>query len=276
MKILVPTDFSELSKVAVLYAMRLAKKLKADVILLTVINIHSSSASAINWEKLEDELIHLANQDAEKLIREVSAKVKGNLQITFRYVTGSAVDDAVEAFAVKHGVDLVIMGTRGASGLRKVLMGSNATAVINKSSVPVIAVPGATEFRQVKKIVYASDMRNINDEIRTITLFASFFNATVQVLHVMKEDSAERINRKKTKDDLITLSKYSKISFHVVKSDAVADTVDNFVIDQKADMLAMFTHRLDFYEKLFGKSVTREFAFHAQVPLLAFNRTTFL
>ena len=276
MTILVPTDFSKLSKVAVLYAVRVAKKLKADIILLAVINMHSSSASSIQWNKLEDELIKIADQDAEQMIREVKEQIKGKLEITYRYIMGYPVEDMIETFAIDNGIDLIIMGTKGASGLKKVVLGSNATAVINNSSRPVIAVPGETEFKQIKKIVYATDMDNLNEEIKTIAQFASLFNAAVKVFHVIHEDSGKKISRRKITDDLIKLAKYPKISFHISRNDSIADEVDKFVIDQKTDLLAMFTHHLDFYEKLFGRSITRHLAFHARVPLLTFNKTTLL
>ena len=70
------------------------------------------------------------------------------------------------------------------------------------------------------------------------------------------------------------LAGYQKIPHHVLRNDNVAEALNTYITDEQADMLAMFTHKLDFYEKLFGKSVTRQLAFHAQVPLITFNKTT--
>ena len=276
MTILVPTDFSKLSKVAVLYAARIAKKLKADVILLAVIDMNTSAASSIRWGKLQDEIIKTAGQDAEELLEEVRSQVKGNLEIAYHHVIGHPVEDRIEKFAVDNGVDLIVMGTKGASGLKKVVLGTNAAAVIDNSSRPVIVVPGETEFMQIKKIVYASDMTNITEEIETLAKFASIFDAYIRVLHVIPANSKTKISIQKTVADLVQQTKYAKISLKISSSDSIADAVDSFVAEQKADMLAMFTHKLDFYEKLFGKSVTRQQAFHVSVPLLTFNKTTLI
>ena len=276
MTILVPTDFSKLSKVAVLYAARIAKKLKADVILLAVIDMNTSAASSIRWGKLQDEIIKTAGQDAEELLEEVRSQVKGNLEIAYHHVIGHPVEDRIEKFAVDNGVDLIVMGTKGASGLKKVVLGTNAAAVIDNSSRPVIVVPGETEFMQIKKIVYASDMTNISEEIETLAKFASIFDASIRVLHVIPANSKTKISIQKTVADLVQQTKYAKISLKISSSDSIADAVDSFVAEQKADMLAMFTHKLDFYEKLFGKSVTRQQAFHVSVPLLTFNKTTLI
>jgi len=274
MTILVPTDFSKLSKVAVLYAARIAKKLKANVIVLAVITISNSAATSIKWKKLEDEMIKMAKQDADELMEEVRSQIKGKLEIRYQYINGYPIEERIEAYAVENRVDLIVMGTKGASGLKKVIIGSNTASVIGNSSIPVIAVPGETEFKQIKKIVYASDMIHISKEIKTLVRFAGIFNASIRVLHVIPSSSTNKIDIKKTVADLVKHSQYSKISLKVFRNDHIADAVDFFVADQKADMLAMFTHKLVFYEKLFGKSVTRQLSFHARVPLLTFNKTT--
>lgn len=276
MTILVPTDFSKLSKVAVLYAARIAKKLKANVVVLAVISMNTSAATSIKWKKLQDEMIKMAKQDADQLIDEVRSQIKGKLEITYQYINGYPVESRIETYAVENRVDLIVMGTKGASGLKKVIMGSNTASVIGSSSRPVIAVPGETEFKQIKKIVYASDMTNISEEIKTLAMFASTFNASIRVLHVIPFNSTKKIDIKKNVAELIKQAKYSKISLTVSRNDRIIDAVDHFVEDQKADLLAMFTHKLDFFEKFFGLGVTRQLAFHARVPLLSFNKTTLI
>lgn len=276
MKILTPTDFSALSKVAVQYAIRLAEKLNAEVILLAVVNTNSYAHTSINWKKLEDEMITIAQQDANQLIAEIKAEMGDSVKVSYENILGFPVEDMIENFVVNNDIDMIVMGTKGATGVKKVLMGSNAAAIIDNSSVPVIAVPGETSFTAIRKIVYSSDLVNASEEIQTLAMFADLFDAEIQVLHVLPTDSAKQIDVEKTLSELIRTAKYEKISFHILKNDHIAEEVDAFVVHHKADMLAMFTHKLDFYEKLFGRSVTRQMAFHAHVPLLTFNKTLLL
>ena len=275
MTILVPTDFSKLSKVAVLYAVQIAKKLKADIILLAVINAASSSRALPKWKRLEEEMVIMAKDDAEQLISEIKKGIKGKIEISYRYILGFPVEDMIETFVTDNGVDMIVMGTKGASGLKKVVMGSNAAAVIDNSSVPVIAIPENAEYKTISKIAYASDLFNLHEEIKMVALFARLFDATVQVLHILPADSAKKVD-KTMETDLIKISKYQKIAYHVLRNDSIVDALNTYIIDEQVDMLAMFTHKLDFYEKLFGKSVTRQLTFHAQVPLITFNKTTLL
>lgn len=273
--ILVPTDFSRLSKVAVSYAIGLAKKIDAKIMLLSVVNGSASSKALMSWKKFEESMIKTAQQDADQLIGEFKVE-KGKLDISYRHVVGFPVVDKIEQFAVKNEVDLIVMGSKGATGLKKIMMGSNAAAVIDNSSVPVIVVPGKARFKSIRKLVYATDAKNFQKEVKAVAGFAQLVDASMEVLHVMDDSFKKEIKGEEariSREKLIEMAMYPKIHLHVVRSKNVVDGVDDFVDRQKADLLAMFTHRLDFYEKLFGKSVTRALALHSSVPLLAFNKT---
>lgn len=278
-KIVVLTDFSKLSKVAVSYAIGLAKAIEARIILISVINAGSSPKTLSNWKKLEEQMINGAKADADLLLSEVRTEA-GTIEISYDSVLGFPLADVIDKFVAKNKVDFIVMGTKGATGLRKALIGSNAAAVINKSSIPVLVVPGKAQFKNIKKIVYASDIQNLPDEIKAVAQFARFFDASINVLHVVQghskidmEELERNMARISKEERLIQTAKYPKIQFHVLNSKNISDAVDKFVTEQKADLLAMFTHRLDFYEKLFDKSITRQLAFHSKVPMLTSNKT---
>jgi len=274
--ILVLTDFSKLSKVAVSYAIGIAKKMESKIILASVINASASSNARANWKKLADEMVKSAQRDADQLMTEIKKQL-GSVEITYQSILGFPMADMIDEFAQKNKVDLIIMGTKGATGLKKVTMGSNAAAVIDSSSVPVIVVPGDNTFKAIKNIVYATDFTNLAKEIKTMTRFARHFDAPIHVLHVVRDGTKSDMERMEQNMAKVAAKEQStsaaKIHFHVVKNENTAKAVDKFVVDNKADILTMFTHRLDFYEKLFGKSITRQLAFHSTVPLLTFNKT---
>jgi nucleotide-binding universal stress UspA family protein len=163
------------------------------------------------------------------------------------------------------------MGTKGATGVKKALLGSNAVAVIDNSSVPVLVVPGDAMFRGVNRIVYATDMEDLDKQIKTIVPYAKLFNAEISVLHVVPTRETAVIDVEQILSQLTNTSRYEAISFHVLKNDHIADAVEKFS-KEYGDLLALFTHKLVLYEKLMGKSVTQQLAFHAKLPLLSFNR----
>ncbi|HNP06260.1 MAG TPA: universal stress protein [Cyclobacteriaceae bacterium] len=272
MTILVPTDFSKPSKVAALYAAQLAKKAGAELVIATVAYGQASSRAMMVSQKLDTEMRNIALKELEELTTEIKSKVRGKLTISTHVLSGFPVTQVIQRFVKRNEVDLIVMGTRGATGLQKVLIGSNAAAMIQSSSVPVIIVPHNATFKGFKKIVYATDLIHIDEELSTVSEFAKLFNAKIDVLHVIPEASSTDINVKQIKSDLVKKMKYEKISFHLSKNDAVPEAIDNFMVDRKADILIMFTHKLSFFEKLFSRSVTRKLAFHSYIPMLTFNK----
>lgn len=274
MILLVPTDFSTHSRIAVLYAADLAQVLNAQIVLVSVFNVNPSQANLLHSTKLEEEIVVGIRKDAADLLREIRKKVSSTPEIEFHTATGYPFDEAVRKLVHQFDADMIVMGSKGATGLKRVLLGSNAVAVMNTSTVPVLIIPENVMYTPPRSIVYATDMYSYREETRTIATFARLFDAEVKILHVLPKGSSRDVDADVVAAELISLTNYDKITFELLNNDDVAQAVDAYATQTNADMLAMFTHHLDFYEKLFGRSVTRRLAFHTKVPLLAFNKTT--
>lgn len=273
MKILIPTDFSPLSKVAVQYAVALGKKRKAELVLLSVVSLDSAPGRGVlNVQFLVEKMTENAAEDCAKLISEIRSENKETINITSMVVSGSPVEDVVTDYAQHNDIDLIVMGTKGATGLKKVVFGSNAAAVINKSDIPVIVVPEFARFTNLKDVVYATDIANLKDELKTVVSIAKDFNATVHILHIVSAVGEEKLDKKQTVANLTKAMDYKKITFAVSLHDDAAEGIDQYVLEHKPDMLVMFTHELTFFEKIFGQSVTREMAFLSHVPLLTYKK----
>lgn len=274
MKILLPTDFSKLSKNAVHYAAKLAKELNAEIVLLHVVYIDAPPRVqvALKTPRIIDAMIENAIQNFEALVKELRKEVGNKINVSYKIEKGNPIEDVVETFAQHNDIDLIVMGTKGASGLKKVLMGSVATATIRKSSIPVITVPEYARFKKIKQIIYASDMLAVNKEINMLIQFARLFNSSIHLLHIVPPASQKKIDRIRIKNELISKYKYPKIYVHISVNDDVQEAIEEYIADQNADLLAMFTHKPTFFEILFGKSVTREMAFHSRISLLSIKK----
>ena len=274
MKILVPTDFSKLSKVAVLYAANMAKRLGAEIILLHIVYIDASPRAqvAMKEKQILDAMADNAMQDFVQLSNEIKKQVGSEVKVTPQIVKGHPVKDVVGNFARHNDIDLIIMGTKGASGIKKVLMGSNAAAVISNSTLPVITIPEHSRFKPIKHIICATDLQSIENEIKALIPLAQLFESTVHILHVISPNSKKKIDKAQIKKDIISKYKYPHIFVQVSISEDITEGIGEYIVQTKADMIAMFTHKLTFFEKLFGTSVTRKVAFHTWIPLLAIKK----
>jgi nucleotide-binding universal stress UspA family protein len=268
---LVPTDSSAAAKNAARYAAGLGAEVGARVVLLSVIEMDTSETVLSNWKKLETQMRKSALRDLEKLKGELTALVGKRAEITTDLTDGIPMSEAVARYAAEKKVDLIVMGTKGATGLKKILQGSNTARLMEISPVPVVAIPSKATFTSLKKLVYATDMKNIAEETRRLARIAEPFKASILILHCIPEGSPARVDRS-LEPELINQAKYGAISYHQVQSDHVDEAIARFMNEMKADMLVMFTHQRSFFDKLLGKSVTRSMAFQSRVPLLAFNR----
>lgn len=271
--ILVPTDLSDLSKVAVQYAIKITNKLGGTITLLHVINIVQPTrvTMRLRLKALEQELVDIANEDMEKLVKEVSKNLKSLSPIELRIVKGSSFNDTVKRQAKKLRAGLIVMGTRGASGLKKYVLGSNTASVIEVSHIPVLAVPERGDFKNFKNVVYASDLTHLEKELQTLMPYLEQFDSIVHLIHITSSLKAVSALEKKI-DIMVKKSGFKNVIVRVIVNKKVDEAIDYYVETKKADLLAMFTHDPTFYEKLFDRSMTRKMAFHSNVPLLAFKQ----
>jgi nucleotide-binding universal stress UspA family protein len=139
-KILFPTDFSEGSAIAVPYVRDLAEKYGARVYVLHVLyDIAKASGwyvPSIDMEKFYAELRKSAEDEIEKF---VSGNL-GSLGDVGTVVSTGMPSDKILSFVEENGVDLVVMGTHGRSGINMVLFGSTASKVVRHAPCPVLTV----------------------------------------------------------------------------------------------------------------------------------------
>jgi nucleotide-binding universal stress UspA family protein len=271
--ILVPTDLSELSKIAAQYAIKIANKMDGNITLLHVINIIQPTRATmrLRLKSLEQELLDIAKEDLEALVKDISKTTKTNLPIKIKIVKGSSFNDSVKREAKKLRTGLIVMGTRGASGLKKYVMGSNTASVIEISHVPVLAVPELGSFKNFRNVVYASDLTHLEKELNTLIPYLEKFDSTVHLIHVAQSLKTVSIIERKI-DSVVQKTGYKNIVVRVMVNKQIDEAIDHYVDVIKADLLTMFTHERSFYEKLFDRSMTRKMAFHSKVPLLAFRQ----
>lgn len=271
--ILVPTDFSSLSKVAVLYAIQIANKLDGNITLLHVVTITTPIRASMHdkMKDLEEDLIRFAERDLNKLITAVCKNLKTDEPIKYSVIRGGDFNAAVKKEAKRLRTGLIVMGTKGASGFKKTVVGSNTASVIEFSQIPVLAVPRHAQFKGFREIVYASDLKNIEKELKILIPYAEKFGSTIHLLHIASsgedvEALEERI------DKTVQKLGYKNMVTLVLVDPYIEGAIDQYISVSKADLLAMFTHNLTFYEKLFDRSMTRKMAFQSSIPLLAFKQ----
>lgn len=270
MKILIPTDFSESARSAFDYGYHLVKEhAGVELILLNSYEMPKVGASG-------GVMINLESAMAKESVRDLSIEVKelkalypdAIIKTVSRYGT---LENSISRTCNEEHVDFIVMGTHGASGLKKALIGSNTQSVIENLEYPVISVPRDWKFKKIENIVYATDLNRLEnpDILKPICALAEAENATVHILYIAKSKSEIDLEKESVNLPLNEYFKDSPRKFAVVESQDVADGIDSYVNQINADMVVMIPKEATFWESLFKRSVTEQLAFQSKVPLLS-------
>ncbi|MFN7330037.1 MAG: universal stress protein, partial [Bacteroidota bacterium] len=223
-------------------------------------------------KQIEKALTQISEEEGAKLIADLREKVKGDYKIEFKTIKAHTVADMVKRYTAKHKVNIVAMGSRNASVLKKVRLGGTTVSVIDDSSVPVLAIPEFAKFKNFERIVYASDLKDTQKELNVVLEFAKIYGSHVHMIHVVNAIDKKVEASKLVVEEMIKKSNYDKIDFRVILDENIPNAIDAFIKETKADLLTTFTHKLSLEEKLFAKSVTRTLAYLGSTPLLAIKR----
>lgn len=272
--ILVPTDFSKTAEHALEFAAELAKKENAKLILLHVYDINFTNGY-VSSDILTEDLTELEakSQMGLNALNAIIEKI-GDIEHESVIVQGDAIDGILKIIH-ENDIDLVVMGTRGASGLKGAIFGSNTAQVIEKATCPVIAIPEGVLYKTIKKITYATCyLKSDIEGIKKVVEIAEPYNAQINVLHITNENESPKVATADMKAFMEKVNDkigYSNISFQLLEGASVEKTLEKYVNDNSTCMLVMSTHYRDFFDKIFGKSITQQVAYHIQIPLMTLH-----
>lgn len=275
-KILFPTDFSEASRTAFVYALHLANAIKAEIITLHVYelpHLHMGGLPATlkevydsieleNFENMKDEIPALRKIAEEENL--------GHIKMSNILKHGDLVW-SISKVVKDELITFVVMGTKGASGLKETFLGSNSGAVITDAEALTIVIPEKAQFQEIQDIVFTTRYREKDlKALRRVVEIAKSFNAHVHTLFVKtpKTDVKEVVV-----EDWKLLFRDEPVTFHTVEGSNVKETILKFTSEHKVDMLAMLNYKRGFFEELFNQSLTQKLSYHTKVPLLAIHET---
>lgn len=268
--ILVPTDFSDASRNASRYAVNLAKFLNYKVLLFHVFNMPLLVEGAFSATELLD--LHELEQDHKQRLEEEAELLKKGTDVIIEcQATSGFTVDEIAGIEEKEKPGLIVMGLSPADRISEFVFGSTGTDVVKSVQTPVIIVPEACHFKEIKKIAFASDLKmecemKIHEPLKDMI---DAFSAHIAILNVVKEQS-DKIG----KDDGVSgrrIEKYFENRehvYHFLENNDIIEGISEFIVSQHVDMVTMIPQKHNLIERLFKESNTRKMAFHVDIPLL--------
>ncbi len=261
-KVLIPIDFSETSENALSYACKMFEKHPLEV---TLVNVFGGTSTTLMMKSIDSILI----KDAKESLNTLEKKYKllfPEVQFKSQLYKNYAVDTIV-SLGDSGDFDLIIMGTKGASGVKEVFMGSIAGGVISKTIAPVIVVPSEYKFKQLNKIIFAINDSKILEKtnLNTFKSISELHSSKIIALHI------ESVNKADYKTDEQEIKGFDFEFVNIKGTGKINEDINLFLIENKADLLCLIRSKKDFIGRLFDGSVTSKQTFSSSIPLLIFH-----
>ncbi|MBL0743023.1 universal stress protein [Chryseolinea lacunae] len=273
-KILVPCDFSQPARNALLVATEIAAKSKGEIIVLHVIYLPALTdpyygSTPISYSS---GLISQMEADAQAGFERLTQNMPAGIPVKLQIEMGSVLE-TIKQTIHDQSIDLVVMGTSGSSGLAEMLVGSVTEKVVRHSPVPVLCVPKAVALASLKNILVPTALLlNESDFIKKLKALQNFVGATLHILYVntpahfrrdaeIKEALAEFIKNY----HLENCKTY--IKNHYTEEEGIID----FAEREKMDLVAMATHARKGLSHVFNTSITEDVVNHIAYPVWTYT-----
>ncbi|GGG46500.1 universal stress protein [Bizionia arctica] len=280
-KILLPTDFSENSWEASLYALNLFKNETCTFYIMHSLEPLVSAPSTAVSSKRASEAISKSRLSESKTELESELKrlheLPKNDKHTFETIIAHDYFlEAVRSSVKKLDIQIVIVGTKGASGIKEMTIGSNTSNLINKQSCPIIAVPQNALSHNMLEIGFASDfsISDYGNELNLLKEIAVANKSKISLVHVLHKNDELSTEALENKIVLEATLKPLAIDFYLIKDVAVEVGTRVFSESRRLGMLCIINKKHSFFEKLFNKSNSKSISSHLNVPLLIINHET--
>ncbi|MEQ8713418.1 MAG: universal stress protein [Cyclobacteriaceae bacterium] len=271
-RILVPIDFSEESMNALHSAHSLAKETGSEVLLVHV--IEDPTAQSFNTMGIVDYspmdnvyVVKLMEKTKERMDKLVNESEYSDILLKYRIEIGHAYEQISKVIA-EHKSSLIVMGSKGASGIVNLLVGSVADKVVRTAACPVITVKSKCDLSNIKSIVFATDLRIEQESIvGELKNMQAHYDAH---LHLVKAYDSEWILEKDVKrriDEFAEQFGFDNFSTTAVKDSDEVDAILDFADEIDADMIALATHHRRGLESLFTGFISKNVVNKSDKPI---------
>jgi nucleotide-binding universal stress UspA family protein len=263
--ILVPIDFSKNAHNALNYAIGMANERSAKLLLLHVYQQKGENISRSTKQK-NDKLHILCTQI------DTAQQVQCSSQITEGIVT-----DCIEKMTAIEKIDWLVMGTKGAKGIKEIYFGSNAKRTSQKAHCPVIIVPKNAQYRGIHNIAFYCSYYDTEASLSIllqIIEFAKFYNSHIYVFQINDEEcimEEEKVFFEKFKKSVQRATKFKNIEFHLLSGNDDEARLESILHHTNSDLLAISANNRLMMEKIFGEKTKNKSINRRHIPLAVYN-----
>ena len=268
--ILVPVDFSNSSKWAADFAYNMASNWDYKLHFVHVVefqmapvDLFEGGAGASHYIALQKDLVKIGSDQMEALVSSFpDVPIESEVVVGKPYVS-------ISEQLINKDIDLVVMGTNGASGLSEFFLGSNAARMVRKSKCPVITLSQPSNPFDINKIVFAFDLQQKDDQlIQNVKELQETFKAKLEVVRVntpnnfIRDHEAMRIL-----EQLVSDNELKDVNLNIYNDVDETSGIISFAEDVKAGIIALGTHGRQGLGHIAAGSIAEEVVNHSKIPV---------
>lgn len=267
MNILLPTDFSDNSKNAAVYALQFFNEVPCTFHLLHVIPVPADKLGAVYVQtsaKIQDEFDRLLNW-----LNSIKTNPQHKFNIVFK---ANYLIEAVREQVQEKNIDLILMGTKGATNEMCNVVGKNTSDVMMKVKCPVLAISENAIFQEQKEILFPTDYKIHygGKMLDTLLNLLSYSKASVKILEIFnseREPSEEQKNNRLFLQNFFfpMIPQLQTFYKDEKKSKSILSAHDNI------DMIVLAAKNLNICHKLLHNQQNKTIPFIKQLPLLVLH-----
>ena len=270
--IIVPTDFSNVSANAAVYATEMAQSIGAKILLVHIVSLPVTISEVPMDPDSFGMLVNEAKQALEVLKEKLTTHT-GNKVAIFTLAQVGNITEELEEIAKQTAPFAIVIGSRGHTITEELFLGDTATAILRNSTYPLIMVPKGSHFKKVNKIGLACDMKDVKNTIplKSIETFASTVKCTIDILYVSR--TGDKMNTETLNESLSLQNSLRQFApqLHYVINEEVERGINNYAMMNDIDMVLIVAKNHYFPSSILHKSVSINMTRQEQVPILVFK-----
>ncbi|CAM3473288.1 universal stress protein [Zobellia roscoffensis] len=274
LKVLLPTDFSENSRNAIDYALHYYKD---DECVFYILHTYTPMAYRVDYILGSPAYVGLGDNwqsETEAQINEFCSEIEHlNQNEKHKFVTHIALESLlVEVLKVtsKEEIDVIVMGTQGATGAKSIFLGTRTRNVLKVSRCPVLVVPEGCFYKKPEKLALVTNYkRNFSaDILAPVKQVLSRFKSSMHIMHINEEKQLDSIQAS-NKNTLDVYLKVFKPNYHWMPNFTnKTKSIQVFIKELDVDFLTMIKHERDFFGSIMREPVIKKVSFCVEIPFL--------
>ncbi|WP_452600400.1 universal stress protein [Pontimicrobium sp. MEBiC01747] len=276
--ILLPTDFSENSWNAIKYALQFFSNEKCNFYILHVNRLTNLAVNDTPYITSQPVISVTYEEPIKEKLKKTLKRIsetfsKNNNHKFYTLIDNNFFTESIRQQVEEKKIDIIVVGTKGATGLKKHIVGSNTGNIITKVQCNTLVIPENTTYKIPEEIAFPTDYAlQYNIELlNPISEILNTFKAALRVLHISRKKVNLNTSQQNNKELLEDYFNEHTSSFHFLTNKKVEDAIQCFVQSRDIDMIVMVAKNLNYFQKILFHPTVEEISYHTDVPFLVLH-----